>query len=191
MTISCWSAGRGWNAGWSESFLSVDDAEQAVDLDEPFMADWPQEGRTAYLRFIAEDLYVVEVHDGTSTQVVVSVPLDLREGWMAESRERLAAARAALGRPGARGFRGSAARRRTEKGSASSPASCAPGSVADTPPDRPPTAQVPSAHHSNGRQGIRGYGRAAPLRAAPVGLAPGAHAGQQACGSTGPSGSAE
>ncbi|MFJ7200270.1 MULTISPECIES: DUF5959 family protein [unclassified Streptomyces] len=65
--------------------------------DGPFTADWPQSGRTAYLRFIAEDPYVIEVHDGTSTQIVVSVPLDMGEEWMAESRERLAAARAALG----------------------------------------------------------------------------------------------
>jgi hypothetical protein len=33
----------------------------------------------------------------TNTQIVVSVPLDMGEGWMAESRERLGAARAALG----------------------------------------------------------------------------------------------
>ncbi|MFB7189053.1 DUF5959 family protein [Streptomyces sp. NPDC056230] len=61
------------------------------------VTDWPQSGRTAYLRFIAEDPYVVEVHDETSTQIVVSVPLDMGEEWIAESRERLAAARAALG----------------------------------------------------------------------------------------------
>jgi hypothetical protein len=48
-------------------------------------------------RFIAEDPYVVEVRDGTGTQIVVFVPLDMGEEWMAESRERLAAARAALG----------------------------------------------------------------------------------------------
>ncbi|MFC9624450.1 hypothetical protein ACFTXM_32235 [Streptomyces sp. NPDC056930] len=42
-------------------------------------ADWPQSGRTAYLRFIAEDPCVVEVHDGTGTQTVVSVPLDMGE----------------------------------------------------------------------------------------------------------------
>ncbi|MFJ7498036.1 DUF5959 family protein [Streptomyces sp. NPDC097727] len=66
-------------------------------LDEPFTADWPQSGRTAYLRFIAEDPYVIEVHDGTSTQIVISVPLDMGEEWIAESRERLATARAALG----------------------------------------------------------------------------------------------
>ncbi|UUN25217.1 DUF5959 family protein [Streptomyces sp. FIT100] len=76
---------------------AIEEAEQEADLDEPFTADWPQSGHTAYLRFIAEDPYVVEVHDGASTQIVVSVPLDLGEGWIAESRERLAAALAALG----------------------------------------------------------------------------------------------
>ncbi|MFI8392891.1 DUF5959 family protein [Streptomyces sp. NPDC085540] len=76
---------------------AIEEAEEEADPDEPFTADWPREGRTAYLRFIAEDPYVVEVHDGTGTQIVISVPLDMREGWIAESRERLAVARAALG----------------------------------------------------------------------------------------------
>lgn len=81
---------------WGRLLDAIDEAEQEGDLDEPFTADWPQSGRTAYLRFIAEDPYVVEVHDGTSTQIVTSVPLDMREGWITESRERLAVARAAL-----------------------------------------------------------------------------------------------
>ncbi|MFD9436143.1 DUF5959 family protein [Streptomyces sp. NPDC060002] len=65
----------------------------------PFTADWPRSGRAAYLRFIADDPYVVEVHDGPSTQIVVAVPLDLGAEWIAtgESRQQLAAARAALG----------------------------------------------------------------------------------------------
>ncbi|MCX4808674.1 DUF5959 family protein [Streptomyces sp. NBC_01214] len=75
----------------------MEENEQEADLDEPFTADWPRSGRTAYLRFIADDPYVVEVHDGPSTQIVVSVPLDMSEEWIAESRERLAAARAVLG----------------------------------------------------------------------------------------------
>ncbi|MFF0203298.1 DUF5959 family protein [Streptomyces sp. NPDC005017] len=65
-------------------------------LDEPFTADWPRSGRTAYLRFVADDPYIVEVHDGVGAQIFVSVPLDMGEGWVTESRERLAAARAAL-----------------------------------------------------------------------------------------------
>ncbi|MFJ3941493.1 DUF5959 family protein [Streptomyces parvus] len=81
---------------WGRLLDAVEE-EQEADLDEPFTADWPRSGRTAYLRFIADDPCVVEVHDGPSTQIVVSVPLDMREEWIAESRERLAAARAALG----------------------------------------------------------------------------------------------
>ncbi|MER7313118.1 MULTISPECIES: DUF5959 family protein [Streptomyces] len=74
------------------------DAEQAADPEEPFAADWPRSGRTAYLRVICGDPYVVEVRDGGGTGVVVAVPLDMGEEWTAECRERLAAARAALGR---------------------------------------------------------------------------------------------
>ncbi|MGW7369376.1 DUF5959 family protein [Streptomyces sp. NPDC054841] len=86
---------------WGRLLDAIEEAEQeaelAADLDEPFTADWPRAGRTAHLRFIAEDPYVVEVHDGPSTGIVVSVPLDMREEWIAESRERLATARDALG----------------------------------------------------------------------------------------------
>ncbi|MFH9655529.1 DUF5959 family protein [Streptomyces anulatus] len=84
-------------SGWGRLLDAIEEDEQEADLDEPFTADWPRSGRAAYLRFIADDPYVVEVHDGPSTQIVVSVPLDMREEWIAESRERLAAARAALG----------------------------------------------------------------------------------------------
>ncbi|MFE3431195.1 DUF5959 family protein [Streptomyces sp. NPDC059171] len=80
---------------WGRLLDAIEEDEQEADLDEPFTADWPRSGRTAYLRFTADDPYVVEVHDGPSTQIVVSVPLDMREEWIAESRERLAAARAA------------------------------------------------------------------------------------------------
>ncbi|WP_030965118.1 DUF5959 family protein [Streptomyces sp. NRRL S-378] len=81
---------------WDRLLDAIEEAEHEADLDDPFTADWPRSGRTAYLRFIAEDPYVVEVHDGPSTQIVVSVPLDMGAKWVAESRERLAAARAAL-----------------------------------------------------------------------------------------------
>ncbi|MFH9491164.1 DUF5959 family protein [Streptomyces halstedii] len=40
------------------------DAEQAADPEEPFAADWPRSGRTAYPRVICGDPYVVEVRDG-------------------------------------------------------------------------------------------------------------------------------
>ncbi|MFE7331869.1 DUF5959 family protein [Streptomyces sp. NPDC057565] len=81
------------------------DAIEEADLNEPFTADWPRSGRTAYLRFISDDPYVVEVRDSTSTQIVVSVPFDMGDEWIAESRERLAAVRAALG-VGAEDYRG-------------------------------------------------------------------------------------
>lgn len=77
---------------WDRLLSAIDEA----DSEEPFRADWPQSGRTAYLRFITEDPYVVEVHDGPGTQIMVSVPLDMRKEWIAEARERLATARAAL-----------------------------------------------------------------------------------------------
>ncbi|MFE4451233.1 DUF5959 family protein [Streptomyces sp. NPDC056796] len=83
---------------WGRLLDAIEEAEQEADLDEPFTADWPRSGSTAHLRFIADDPYVVEVHDGNSTQIVVSVPLDMREEWIAESKERLAALRAALGK---------------------------------------------------------------------------------------------
>ncbi|WP_327710145.1 DUF5959 family protein [Streptomyces sp. NBC_00464] len=82
---------------WGNLLDAIEEVEQEIGLDEAFTADWPREGRTAYLRFIADDPYVVEVHDGTSTQIVVSVPLDMRGDWIADSRQRLSAARAVLG----------------------------------------------------------------------------------------------
>ncbi|WP_393073572.1 DUF5959 family protein [Streptomyces sp. LN704] len=82
---------------WGRLLDAIEGAEQEADLDEPFTADWPQPGRTAYLRLIADDPYVVEVHDGTSTQIVVSMPLDMGKEWTAESRQRLSASRVALG----------------------------------------------------------------------------------------------
>ncbi|MFG2341817.1 DUF5959 family protein [Streptomyces yangpuensis] len=84
-------------ADWGRLLDVIEELEQEADLDEPFIADWPRSGNTAHLRFIAEDPYVVEVHDGTGTQVVVSMPLDLGEEWIADSRERLKVAQDALG----------------------------------------------------------------------------------------------
>ncbi|MEU7167298.1 DUF5959 family protein [Streptomyces morookaense] len=71
--------------------------EEDQDGDEPFTADWPGDGRTAYLRFVADDPYVVEVHDGPGTGIVVAVPVDMDEDWIAEARARLAAVRSVLG----------------------------------------------------------------------------------------------
>ena len=82
---------------WGLLLDAIEEAEQDGEADEPLRADWPRAGRSAYLRFIAEDPYLVEVHDGSGTRIVVSVPLDMGEEWIAESRNRLAVARAALG----------------------------------------------------------------------------------------------
>ncbi|MER7698767.1 DUF5959 family protein [Streptomyces sp. NPDC096095] len=81
---------------WGRLLDAIEEAGQDADPDEPFTADWPPSGRTAYLRLIADDPYVVEVHDGTSTQIVVSMPLDMDDEWIAASRQRLSAARVAL-----------------------------------------------------------------------------------------------
>lgn len=73
--------------------------ERAADTDESddvLAANWPAEGRTAYLAFIAEDPYVVEMHDAPGTQISVRVPIDLRTGWLDAARERLAAVRRVL-----------------------------------------------------------------------------------------------
>ncbi|MEU6157386.1 DUF5959 family protein [Streptomyces sp. NPDC047130] len=77
----------------------LQESDEEFDPDDPFMADWPSEGRTAYLRLIGEDPFVVEVHDGTGSQVVVAMCLDLHEDWLTEARQRLEEARAALGVP--------------------------------------------------------------------------------------------
>ncbi|MFE5870808.1 DUF5959 family protein [Streptomyces roseifaciens] len=86
---------------WGSLLDTIAEADEKADMeagrDEPFTADWPRAGRSAYLRFIADDPYVVEVHDGPSTGIGVAVPLDMREGWLSEARERLAAVRAVLG----------------------------------------------------------------------------------------------
>ncbi|MFD3937798.1 DUF5959 family protein [Streptomyces sp. NPDC058611] len=82
---------------WSRLLDAIEEAQQDGGSDEPLAADWPQAGKAAYLRFIAEDPLRVEVHNGYSTGIAVSVPLDLGEEWIAEARERLTAARVALG----------------------------------------------------------------------------------------------
>lgn len=84
-------------ADWGRLLDAVEQAEQDGEASEPLRADWPRAGNSAYLRFIAEDPYLVEVHDGSGSQIVVSVPLDMGEEWIAESRSRLAAALSDLG----------------------------------------------------------------------------------------------
>lgn len=70
--------------------------EASEDDDEVFAGDWPREGRTAYLRFVAEDSLVIEVRDAPATGICVQVPLALDDDWIAEARDRLARAREAL-----------------------------------------------------------------------------------------------
>ncbi|MGK5546165.1 DUF5959 family protein [Streptomyces sp. URMC 127] len=82
---------------WGELLDATAEVDGEPDGEEPFAADWPRAGRSAYLRFIADDPYVIEVHDAPSTGIGVSVPVDMDEGWPAEAKERLAAVRALLG----------------------------------------------------------------------------------------------
>ncbi|WP_234042460.1 DUF5959 family protein [Streptomyces marianii] len=76
---------------------AVEEDEYDEEDDSVFAGDWPQEGRTAYPAFVADDPYVVEVRDAPSTQICVRVPLDLDGDRITEARERHAAARQALG----------------------------------------------------------------------------------------------
>lgn len=82
---------------WEALLEAVGDAGAGDDgTDDVLACDWPAEGRSAYLTFIAEDPYVVEVHDGPGTQISVRVPIDLRAEWLEAARERLAAVRRVL-----------------------------------------------------------------------------------------------
>ncbi|GAA4832619.1 DUF5959 family protein [Kitasatospora terrestris] len=58
--------------------------------------DWPEAGRTAYLRLIADDAYVVEVRDPVQSGVTVVVPLLPRDGWAARAATRLDRLRAKI-----------------------------------------------------------------------------------------------
>ncbi|MFD5119794.1 DUF5959 family protein [Streptomyces sp. NPDC058385] len=81
---------------WGALLDAVEDSDAERDEDAVFAGDWPVEGRAAYLTFVADDPYVVEVHDAPSTQICVRVPLDLKPDWIAEARARLAEVRRAL-----------------------------------------------------------------------------------------------
>ncbi|MGW0465690.1 DUF5959 family protein [Streptomyces sp. NPDC003027] len=83
---------------WGHLLDALEEAmeDAAEDDDDVFAGDWPREGRTAYLRFVAEDPLVIEVCDAPSTGICVQVPLALDDDWIAEARARLASAREAL-----------------------------------------------------------------------------------------------
>ncbi|MEU7111695.1 DUF5959 family protein [Streptomyces sp. NPDC046182] len=74
----------------------MDDASEDDD-EEVFSGDWPTEGRTAYLRFVADDPLVIEVRDAPGTGICVQVSLALDDDWIAEARVQLRTVREALG----------------------------------------------------------------------------------------------
>ncbi|MGW4820940.1 DUF5959 family protein [Streptomyces sp. NPDC004227] len=83
---------------WGSLLDVVEEADAEAGEDEAeFSGDWPSEGRTAYLTFITEDPYVIEVHDAPGTQISVRIPLDLKSGWIGEARVRLDTVRRTLG----------------------------------------------------------------------------------------------
>ncbi|RRR69687.1 hypothetical protein EHS43_42060 [Streptomyces sp. RP5T] len=83
---------------WAALLEAVEESDtEAGESDDVLTGNWPGEGRTAYLTFIAEDPYVVEVHDAPSTQISVRVPIDLKAEWLDGARERLVTVRRVLG----------------------------------------------------------------------------------------------
>ncbi|MFI5643116.1 DUF5959 family protein [Kitasatospora sp. NPDC051705] len=71
-------------------------AEESGALPGGSATDWPQAGRSAYLRLYAADPFVVEIRDPVQSGVTVSVPLHLRDGWAARAAARLDGLRTAL-----------------------------------------------------------------------------------------------
>ncbi|MFJ9611981.1 DUF5959 family protein [Kitasatospora sp. NPDC101176] len=64
-------------------------AEESGALPSGSATDWPEAGRSAYLRLYAADPFVVEIRDPVQSGVTVSVPLHLRDGWAARAAARL------------------------------------------------------------------------------------------------------
>ncbi|MCG6499973.1 DUF5959 family protein [Kitasatospora sp. A2-31] len=71
-------------------------AEEDGALPDGSATDWPEAGRSAYLRLHAADPFVVEIRDPVQSGVTVSVPLQLRDGWATRAAARLDALRTAL-----------------------------------------------------------------------------------------------
>ncbi|WP_052391081.1 DUF5959 family protein [Streptomyces sp. NRRL B-24484] len=64
-------------------------AEDSGALPDGSTTDWPEAGRSAYLRLHAADPFVVEIRDPVQSGVTVSVPLHLRDGWAGRAAARL------------------------------------------------------------------------------------------------------
>ncbi|MFE5770310.1 DUF5959 family protein [Streptomyces sp. NPDC056485] len=71
-------------------------AEEDGGVPEGSALDWPDAGRSAYLRLRPGDPFVVEVRDPVQSGVTVSVPLHLRDGWATRAASRLGRLRAEL-----------------------------------------------------------------------------------------------
>ncbi|MFH7594507.1 DUF5959 family protein [Streptomyces racemochromogenes] len=78
-------------------------AEEDGAVPDGSSTDWPEAGRSAYLRLRAADPFVVEVRDPVQSGVTVTVPLHLRDGWAAGAAHRLGRLRAALADGGCSG----------------------------------------------------------------------------------------
>ncbi|MFI9724419.1 DUF5959 family protein [Streptomyces sp. NPDC052396] len=81
---------------WADALDRIESDEQRPAEGDALTLDWPPAGNEGYLRFIADDPYVVEVHDTPQTQISVRVPLDMDEEWIKEGRQRLGAVRGFL-----------------------------------------------------------------------------------------------
>ncbi|MEU0936725.1 DUF5959 family protein [Embleya sp. NPDC005971] len=67
--------------------------------EEAFTADWPDSPDPARLRFVIGEASRVEIHDGSDSDVFVSVPLLDGQAWITESMKRWDANRADFGFP--------------------------------------------------------------------------------------------
>ncbi|MFD8144649.1 DUF5959 family protein [Streptomyces sp. NPDC059708] len=64
-------------------------AEEDAAPPDGSVTDWPEAGRSAYLRLRAGDPFVVEVCDPVQSGVTVTVPLNLPDGWATRAASRL------------------------------------------------------------------------------------------------------
>lgn len=71
-------------------------AEEDAAPPDGSVTDWPEAGRSAYLRLRAGDPFVVEVRDPVQSGVTVTVPLNLPDGWATRAASRLDRVRTTL-----------------------------------------------------------------------------------------------